>query len=140
MEGLIATLGMMSVVLLALNFLPSFIAAYRSHNQTMAIVVLNLVGIVGWLFLVVPGFILWAAALVWSCMSNVRSRQVVSVTELRVTEEANTGSGVVPVVIRVTELDEVVRVAEKVDPLTDPAAASAVEFLKTGRRTPRFRP
>ena len=142
MEGLIGTLGMLSVVVLALNFLPSFIAAYRGHNQTMAIVVLNVVGTFGWLFFVVPGFVLWAAALVWSCTSHVRSlredvTKVVSVTELRVTETVNSGSGADPGVAQVIELDEVVRIAGKVDPVTDPAAARAVEFLKTGRRPPR---
>jgi hypothetical protein len=135
MEGIVATLGMMSVVVLALNFLPSFVAAYRSHNQTMAIVVLNLVGIVGWLLFVVPGFILWVVALVWSCTSDVRRRgevagEIVRVAEFRVTERASFGSGTDRAADDVIELEEVVRVAEKVDPVNDPEAARAIEFLK----------
>ena len=45
-------------IILALYFLPAFLAAVRSHHQTMAIVALNV--LLGWTLLG------WVLALVWA--------------------------------------------------------------------------
>lgn len=45
-------------------FLPSLIAAYRSHNDKIAVIVTNV--FFGWTGLG------WVAALIWSCTGNVK--------------------------------------------------------------------
>ena len=51
-----------SIVLLVIYFLPAIIASVRSHRQTMAIVVLNL--LLGWTL------IGWVVAIVWACTAD----------------------------------------------------------------------
>ena len=47
------------VFMLAVYFVPTFVACYREHHQRLAIFVLNLV--FGWSFLG------WIAAFIWAC-------------------------------------------------------------------------
>lgn len=58
--GAVAGIGILLGVLvgIAVYFIPTGIAAFRGHHNTMAIFVLNL--LLGWTF------IGWAASLIWS--------------------------------------------------------------------------
>jgi hypothetical protein len=55
--------GVGLIFLLAIYMLPTLVAWFRRHRQTMAIAVLNI--FLGW-----TG-IFWVAALVWACTSDV---------------------------------------------------------------------
>ena len=54
------------LLLVALYFLPTTIAALRGHNNTLPIFLVNL--LLGWAFGVG-----WVVALIWSCTSNTKS-------------------------------------------------------------------
>lgn len=57
-----AIIGIAAVILLAIYFIPSFIAYEKGRKHKQAILVLNI--FTGWLF------VGWVGALVWAFMSN----------------------------------------------------------------------
>lgn len=74
-----------SLLLLALVFLPSIVAECRRHRNVLAITVLNIFALVigiGSISLAVIlgvigfpiGTVIWIGALIWSCTNNVRPR------------------------------------------------------------------
>lgn len=62
MEGLVAL-----IALLVLYFLPSVIGVSRAHNNTAAIIVINI--FLGWTF------IGWVVALAWSFTHNIKANK-----------------------------------------------------------------
>ena len=55
------------ILMLVGYFLPAFVAKFRSHNNTLAIGMLNL--FLGWTF------VGWVVALVWACTDNIGPRK-----------------------------------------------------------------
>jgi hypothetical protein len=54
-------MSVLLIICIALYFTPGLIAAFRSHHQAAAIIVLNL--LLGWTI------IGWVVAIVWACMN-----------------------------------------------------------------------